>query len=191
MSFIIPDDEGPPGPVSPGPSGISQATPVAVPAPSTAAYLVLAADQTLAAERTLTAGTNVTLVDGGAGSTLTINAAGNGGASVTDVTGRTSDIATTAVATAPAVGNYVVEVYLLCTTADAAAGTLTVTISWTDAVGATSSTPITVFSLAATGRTTGRQLVRVASGNVSHAVAITGIYGTAVYAIHTRVVPIG
>ena len=71
------------------------------------------------------------------------------------------------------------------------AGTLTVTIAWTDAVGATTSTPITAFSLAATGRTTGRQLVKIASGNVTYAVAVTGIYGTSQYAVTVRVLALG
>lgn len=43
-------------------------------APTGAQYVTLAGDATLTAERILTAGTNVELVDGGAGSTVTINA---------------------------------------------------------------------------------------------------------------------
>lgn len=42
-------------------------------APQNATYLVLSADSTLTNERILTAGTGITFVDGGAGSTLTIN----------------------------------------------------------------------------------------------------------------------
>jgi len=41
-------------------------------APTTASYLTLGANGTLTAERVLTAGSNITLTDGGAGSTLTV-----------------------------------------------------------------------------------------------------------------------
>jgi len=108
-----------------------------------------------------------------------------------DLTAQVADIATTALSSTPPAGVYEVEVYLMTTTADAAAGTLTVTIGWTDNVGATTSTPITLFSLAATGRTTGRQIVRIASGNLTYAVTITGGYGTSAYAIYARVVALG
>jgi len=45
-------------------------------APTTASYLTLGADATLTNERILTAGTNISFVDLGPGSTLTINASG-------------------------------------------------------------------------------------------------------------------
>jgi len=48
-------------------------------APVDAQYVTLAADATLTNERVLTAGANVTIVDGGPGSTVTISAAGGGG----------------------------------------------------------------------------------------------------------------
>lgn len=108
-----------------------------------------------------------------------------------DLTAQTADIATTNLSSTPPAGLYMVEAYLLCTTADAAAGTLTVTIGWTDTVGATTSTPITAFPLTATGRTTGRQLVQVASGDISYAVAVTGAYGTSAYAVYVRVLSLG
>jgi len=47
-------------------------------APVDAQYVTLAADPTLTNERILTAGSNVTIVDGGPGSTITISAAGGG-----------------------------------------------------------------------------------------------------------------
>ena len=108
-----------------------------------------------------------------------------------DLTAQVVDITTTALSNTPPAGFYEVEVYLLCTAADATAGTLTVTIGWTDNVGATTSTPVTLFPLTATGRTTGRQMVRVASGNITYAVAVTGIYGTSAYAVYVRVVALG
>ena len=108
-----------------------------------------------------------------------------------NATAQTANIASTALSNTPHTGVYEVEVYLMCTTADAAAGTLAVTVGWTDAVGATSSTPITGFALTATGRTTGRQIVNVASGDITYAVTITGGYGTSAYAIAVRVVSLG
>lgn len=45
-------------------------------APATAQYVTLATDATLTVERVLTAGTNVSFVDGGAGGALTVNVAG-------------------------------------------------------------------------------------------------------------------
>ncbi len=48
-------------------------------APVSATYLTLSTNATLTHERVLTAGTNISFVDAGAGSTLTINATGGGG----------------------------------------------------------------------------------------------------------------
>jgi hypothetical protein len=49
-------------------------------APANATYLTLSLDATLTNERVLTAGTNITFVDTGAGGTLTINSSGAGAA---------------------------------------------------------------------------------------------------------------
>ncbi len=118
-------------------------------------------------------------------------AVASGGLGKVDLTAQTANITTTNLSNTPPVGSYDVEIYLMCTTADAAAGTLTVTIGWTDNVGATTSTPITGFSLATTGRTTGRQIMRVNSGDITYAVAVTGSYGTAQYAIYVRTITMG
>lgn len=48
-------------------------------APETAQYVVLATNGTLTNERVLTAGTGISITDGGAGSTVTIEATGGGG----------------------------------------------------------------------------------------------------------------
>lgn len=105
-----------------------------------------------------------------------------------DLTGQVANIATTALTNTPPAGMYLVEVYLEVTTADLAAGSLAVTIGWTDGIGATTSTPITGLALTATGRATGRQLVQLASGDITYAVTVTGLYGTAVYAVYVRLV---
>lgn len=108
-----------------------------------------------------------------------------------DLTAQTANIATTNLSSTPPAGLYLVEVYLACTTADVTAGTLAVTIGWTDVVGATSSTPITGFALTATGRTSGRQIVQLSSGDITYAVAVTGAYGTSQYAVYVRVIALG
>ena len=48
-------------------------------APETAQYVVLATNGTLTQERVLTAGSGISITDGGAGSTVTIEATGGGG----------------------------------------------------------------------------------------------------------------
>lgn len=110
-----------------------------------------------------------------------------------DLTGQTANIATTNLSSTPPTGVYAVEVYLQCTTADLTAGSLTVTIGWTDDVGATTdATAIMGFGLGTTGRTRAVYApLRVASGDLTYAVAITGSYGTAQYAIHVRTITLG
>lgn len=48
-------------------------------APTNATYVTLSTNATLTNERVLTAGSGITIVDGGAGSTVTISASGGGG----------------------------------------------------------------------------------------------------------------
>jgi hypothetical protein len=97
-----------------------------------------------------------------------------------------ADIGTTNIVTSPAVGNYEIEIVLLCTTADAGAGTLTVTIGWTDPVGATTDTSVTL-PLTTTGRARGIFPIRVSSGNITYSVTGGGTYGTAQYNFYARV----
>jgi hypothetical protein len=52
-------------------------------APTDASYVVIGADSTLTDERVLTAGSNITITDGGAGGNITIAASGGGGGSLT------------------------------------------------------------------------------------------------------------
>jgi hypothetical protein len=59
--------------------GVSWQAPTAY-APLNATYIVVSLDGTLPNERVLTAGTNISFVDGGAGGAFTINASGGGGA---------------------------------------------------------------------------------------------------------------
>lgn len=108
-----------------------------------------------------------------------------------DLTAQTANIATTNLSNTPSAGFYEVEVILMATTSAVGAGTLAVVIGWTDNVGATTSTVISAFSLTGTGRTTGRALLRVASGDITYAVTVTGIYSTAQYAVYARVIALG
>jgi hypothetical protein len=55
-------------------------------APTNASYLTLSLDGTLSNERVLTAGTNISFVDGGANGTLTINASGSGSSTFYGIT---------------------------------------------------------------------------------------------------------
>lgn len=73
MSFVEREEDGPPGPVYPGPAGITQVTPTTIPAPANAAYAVLSANGTLTAERVLTAGTGIALADAGPNAALTLS----------------------------------------------------------------------------------------------------------------------
>ena len=108
-----------------------------------------------------------------------------------DLTAQVANIAATALSNTPPAGMYEVEVYILTTTADVTAGTLAVAIGYTDNVGATSQTAIAAHALTATGRSTGRAIVRVASGDVTYSVTVTGIYGTSAFAVYARVVSLG
>jgi hypothetical protein len=108
-----------------------------------------------------------------------------------DLTAQVANIASTNLSNTPPAGLYAVEAYLLTTTADAAAGTLALNVAWTDGVGATNANLIAAHSLAATGRSQGRQLIQLASGNIAYSVTVTGLYGTAAYAVYVRVIALG
>lgn len=114
-----------------------------------------------------------------------------------NLTGQTGDIGTTNITITPSsVAAYLVEVIALCTTNDATAGALTVTIGWTDNVGATTANVASnvgtfPLTLTATGRASGSVFLRRASGNITYATTHTGTYGTAQYALYIRVLGMG
>jgi len=107
-----------------------------------------------------------------------------------DLTAQGADISTTNLSNTPPVGVYEIEVIVVCTAVDAGAGTLTVTVGWTDVGGARTDTSVT-RDLTATGQNSGRVLMQVNSGNITYATAASGIYGPARYAIYIRVVALG
>lgn len=98
------------------------------------------------------------------------------------LTGQTADIGATNFTNAQTAGLYRINYILQDTTADVTAGTLTLTISWTDDAGATTATASQV--LTAAGRTSGVIYVQLASGNLTYATTHTGIFGSAVYGLY-------
>lgn len=99
------------------------------------------------------------------------------------LTGQTADITTTNFAGVTAPGTYRVNYSLLATSADLTAGAVQLTIAFTDAAGATTITSSNLV-LTALGRSAGVGYIQLASGNISYAVAHTGIFGTATYALY-------
>jgi hypothetical protein len=99
-------------------------------------------------------------------------------------TAQVADIASTKLTDTTPAGLYVVSCALECTTADGAAGSVIVTFSWTDDVGAT--TQVLTQVLTATGRQTLTFTVYLASGNITYAVTHTVGYGTSQYALRVR-----
>lgn len=109
------------------------------------------------------------------------------GSSVTR-TGQTAAITTENLVTRAKSGIYRIYAVAQTTTADAAAGTLTVTIGWTDRVGATTDTGLTRV-LTGTGRDFRDILLQVAADtNITFATSAAGGtgFGTAAYALEIR-----
>lgn len=125
----------------------------------------------------LTTGVTGTLpvANGGTGSTVRLqdNVA---------LTNQGADITTTNFTNGGVAGTYRVGYNLQDTTSDLTAGAVTLTLAYTDGAGATTTTANQV--LTGTGRTTGSVYIQLASGNISYAVAHTGIFGTAKYALY-------
>jgi len=92
----------------------------------------------------------------------------NGVAKVANI--ATTNLVTVGTNTAIA-GMYRVTIALEVTTA-VAASTITVTLGWTDRVGATTATPINVFTSAVTGRTSGTQILWLNSGSLTYATTL-------------------
>ena len=107
-----------------------------------------------------------------------------------DATAQTADVAAgSKITNATAAGMYRIEAYLADTTADLAAGAVTLTLSWTDDVGATTATLTQV--LTGIGRSVLDQVLYLASGNITFGVSHTGIFGSAQYAYRIRCAYLG
>jgi hypothetical protein len=100
------------------------------------------------------------------------------------LTARTADIATTNLITAARNALYRVTAVLQCTTVDALATVLTLTISWTDRVGATNDTVTRIQTV--TGRNALHTVLQVQGDTpITYAVAAT-THGNAIYAVEIR-----
>jgi WD40 repeat protein len=106
-----------------------------------------------------------------------------------NLTGQTADVASSKITNATAAGMYRVEYVLADTTSDITAGTVTLTISWTDDVGATTATANQL--LTGTGRMPGDVVLYLASGDITFATTHTGIFGSAAYALRIRCAYLG
>lgn len=93
------------------------------------------------------------------------------------VLGATGAVTTANILSGPLAGPYLVTVYVEVT-AKTTNGIITVTIGWTDAVGATTETTLTAFTFNATGRGKTIFPIEVASGDVTYAVGIGTFTGT-------------
>ena len=99
------------------------------------------------------------------------------------LTAQVAAISSTNFANSSTAGTYRVSYSLLTTTADAAAGTIQLSVAFTDNAGATTVVS-TALILTALGRTTGVFFVRLASGSVAYSTILGGIIGTSVYALY-------
>ena len=112
---------------------------------------------------------------------------GNVAFSSTTPASRFSDTAQTASQTGTLVlssaGDWLVQVYVECVTAGAA-GTLAVTITYTDDVGSVTPTLIAAFALTATGRDTATRFIHSASGGIDYTITVTGPIGNPAYTIY-------
>lgn len=97
------------------------------------------------------------------------------------LTGQTGDIVDTAFANTPSPGFYRVSVYLVDTAADAAAGTVTAHVKFTDASGAQDVAvgPILLTTLGSMAQS--EVVVSLASGSITYGTVHTGIFATAAY----------
>lgn len=102
------------------------------------------------------------------------------------LTGRVADISTVALASTPGAGMYRLIAYMECTTAGSA-GTISLTIGWTDNVGATTTVAISGLSVSATGRASAVVPMYVASGSITYATAFAGKSGSPQYTLYLNV----
>lgn len=105
-------------------------------------------------------------------------------ADVVTVEGETNNLNGVVVATAE--GEYSVSIYAECTTAGA--GTLYVSLTYTDDVGAVTVYPIVGLSMAATGRDQAVVCVRAPSGELEYGTEIIGASGSPEYNLYISAV---
>lgn len=97
---------------------------------------------------------------------------------------QTADIGSTNFANASG-GLFSISAYLAVSTADGAAGTVTLTITWNDGIAVRTST--LTLPLTSTGFQPGTIVAHPQTGSISYAVSHTGSYGTAQYQVFMSV----
>lgn len=97
-------------------------------------------------------------------------------------TNQNADIAQTAFVGANVAGLYRVSAYMEVTVPDATAGSIYLTIVWTDDWSSTN-TSFNIMSMASGNRTRQHSVFRLASGTLDYRVTHTGNYNNAKYAI--------
>lgn len=104
--------------------------------------------------------------------------------------GQTASIGSATWSTSPPAGMYQVD-YHVSNLSAIAAGTVSLTIAFTDDVGATTRTTSNL-SLTTTGRLTDNApwVIYVASGNITYSTTVTGASGTPNYAVRLRLIPL-
>lgn len=107
-----------------------------------------------------------------------------------NLTAQTAAIGSTTLYSPPQAGYYVVHYTIEDTTADVTAGTIQFQVNYTDDIGATNQTGA-ALALTATGRDRGSFEVYSASGTISYQTNLTGIIGTAQYALRVRLSYLG
>ena len=149
-----------------------------------------------------TLGTTVTVLHGNAAGdptyaavSLTADVTGtlpvaNGGTGITynrisdtiALTNQGAAIGSTNFANSSTAGTYRLSYYLEDTTADATAGTIQLSVAFTDLAGATTVVS-TALVLTALGRTSGVFFIKLASGSIAYSTILVGIFGTSKYAL--------
>jgi len=136
------------------------------------------------------AGDNNALIDGTLGVTGAITGSNLSGTNTGDqiitniqLTAKVAAIGSTNITGTNTAGLYRVSYYLEDTTADITAGTIMVTIGWTDDAGATTTSSV-ALPLTAVGRTSGNLYIRVlGTGSIQYSTTLVGIIGTSQYAL--------
>lgn len=100
------------------------------------------------------------------------------------LTGQVANIASTNLSSAGTAGEYRISYYLLDTTADVLAGTLTVAFTWNDGVAAQTFTSATIALTTAGAFTQDTLRVHLGSGNIAYSATVTGIFGTSDYSLY-------
>ena len=182
------DDEGGGSPpIYPGPSGISGVTPTDALAPASASYVVVSASAALSSERVLTAGTRLTLTDGG--STLTLDVDANPKAYATDRMGEVADLAPVTIKASAPAGLYLLEAQLKVNSG-AAVGTISAQAAYTNG-GAQTATAFTGFTITVVGMQSGMVCFYHTGSDITISTTITGLVGSVNYDVHFRILNLG